>query len=97
MPITCSFCKKTDKKGVYRYPTEESRRAEWLRIGDLPPESELKVKISGLRVCFRHFKADDFYFAGSQVRLRRGEFLSEKVLMIHTLPQHEPYELSSSP
>ena len=74
MTITCSFCKKTDKNGVYRYPTEESRRAEWLRIGDMPSESDLKVKVSGLRVCFRHFKADDFYFAGSQVRLRRGEF-----------------------
>ena len=49
------------------------QRAEWLQIASLPLESELKVKIKSLKVCFRHFQGKDLVLVGNQVRISKGE------------------------
>ena len=74
MTIPCSVCKIRGQKGYYQYPSSQPQRAECLKIAGLPPESELKVKVDNLRICFRHYQGNDFYFLGDQVRLRKGKF-----------------------
>ena len=76
MPISCSFCKTSGEKGYFHFPRNRSRRMECLQIGGLPPEEELKAKISSLRICFRDYQASDFYLTdgGNKLRLKRGEF-----------------------
>ena len=73
MTVSCSFCKKKGEKGYYGYPKDPPQRAECLRLAGLPPESELKVKIGGLRICFRHYQSKDLYLTGDQVRLCKGK------------------------
>ena len=72
MVVYCCVCKSKGEKGFFRYPTG-SQRAECLRISGLPPEPELKVKIGGLRICFRHFQANDLIVVNGKVRLRTGK------------------------
>ena len=55
MPISCSFCKTPGDKGYFSFPNGPQRK-ECLQIGGLPPEEDLKVKISSLRICFRHYQ-----------------------------------------
>ena len=76
MPISCSFCKTVGNKGYFSFPKNRSKRMECLQIAGLPPEEELKVKISSLRICFRHYQESDFCFTngGNKLRLKRGEF-----------------------
>ena len=72
---TCSICKATGTKGFFRFPPEP-RRASYLEIAGLPPEKELKVKIQSLRICFRHFRSNAFYFVGSnQLKVRSGKHI----------------------
>ena len=79
MPISCSFCKTPGDKGYFCYPNVEPLRSQCLEMAGLPPEQELKVKMSSLKICFRHYGEDDFFHtAGNQLRLRRGEFLKYK-------------------
>ena len=58
----CQVCHKTGSKGFY------SLKAVWKSVLNLPPE--LEIKRSSL-VCFRHFKVDDFWFVGNQMRLKK--------------------------
>ena len=72
MPQSCSFCKIQGDKGYFVYP--KNGRAECLRLAGLPLEQDLKVKISSLKICFRHYEEKDFYFnAGNQLRLCKGK------------------------
>ena len=68
----CSICKASGPKGYFNFP-KGPQRADYLRIAELPPEPELKVKVSGLRVCFRHFQEKDLVVVGNQVRIRKGK------------------------
>ena len=75
MAITCSFCHTRGTKGYFRYP-KGPERAECLRLAGLPEESDLKVKVESLRICFRHYDAKDFYFVdGDQIRIKKGKIL----------------------
>ena len=78
MVVYCSVCKSKGEKGFFRYPSGESQRAECLRIAGLPPEPELKVKIGGLRICYRHFQANDLLVVNNKVQLRTGKFHLER-------------------
>ena len=80
MPMSCSFCKTPGDKGYFSFPNNGPQRKECLQIGGLPSEEELKVKISSLRICFRHYQESDFYFTddGNKVRLRKGKFDQQK-------------------
>ena len=69
MVVYCSVCKSKGEKGFFRYPSGEFQRAECLRIAGLPPEPELKVKIGGLRICYRHFQANDLLVVNNKVTL----------------------------
>ena len=73
MPFSCSFCKISGDKGYFRFPKPPD---DCLRLAGLPPEKELKVKITSLRICFRHYQESDFYFTdgGNHIRVRRGKF-----------------------
>ena len=73
MVVYCSFCKKPGDKGYFFFPKDESQRAECLRIGGLPPEPELKVKIGGLRICYRHYQAKDLLVVNSRIKLCKGK------------------------
>ena len=73
MVRTCSFCSSRGDKGYFIYP-KEPQRGECLKLAGIT-ESDLKVKVESLRICFRHYKAEDFYFNdGGQLRLRRGNY-----------------------
>ena len=49
-------------------------------MAGLPPEQELKVKMSSLKICFRHYGEDDFFHtAGNQLRVKRGKFRKDKL------------------
>ena len=63
----CSFCKASGQKGFFRFPPDQ--RANYLSIAGLPPED----KADNLRVCFRHFQANDLNFVGNQLRIRKGK------------------------
>ena len=77
MPFSCSFCKIRGEKGYFSYPKAGPQRDECLGLAGLPPEQDLKVKISSLRICFRHYQESDFFFIdGGQARLKRGDFLN---------------------
>ena len=71
--MKCHICGKTahkagSNKGFYQLKTE------YLGVLNLPPDFVTKNH----RVCFRHFKHDDFYFVGEQVRLKIGKYYSKK-------------------
>ena len=70
--VCCSICKSSDTKGLFRFPSDQ-RRARYLEIAGLPQEKDLKVKIQSLRICFRHFKVNDFIFVGNFVKIRTGK------------------------
>ena len=75
MPFSCSFCKITGEKGYFSYPKAGPQREECLALAGLPPEKDLKVKISSLRICFRHYQESDFYFTnGGGVKVKKGKF-----------------------
>ena len=80
MPRTCSFCKTVGDIGYFCYPKEDVLRAECLELAGLPLEKDLKVKISSLKICFRHYEEKDFYFTvGNQLRLRTGKKSNNKI------------------
>ena len=56
MPRTCSFCKTVGDVGYFGYPNSDVLRAECLELAGLPLEQDLKVKISSLKICFRHYE-----------------------------------------
>ena len=69
---TCSFCSTRGEKGFFGYP-KGPQRGECLELAGLT-EANLKVKVESLRICFRHYKAEDFYFNdGEQLRLKKGK------------------------
>ena len=71
MGRTCSFCSSRGEKGFFGYP-KGPQRGECLELAGLT-EANLKVKVESLRICFRHYKAEDFYFNdGEQLRLKKG-------------------------
>ena len=72
----CSFCKTSGLKGYFRYPADQ--RANYLRIAGLPPEK----KANNLRVCFRHFQANDLIFVGDQLRIRKGKQSRKKNILL---------------
>ena len=73
--VNCSICKARESKGLFRFPSD-SRRARCLEIAALPPEKDLTVKVENLRICFRHYKVNDFYFVGNnQLKIRKGKHL----------------------
>ena len=82
MVVYCSVCKSKGEKGFFRYPSDESQRAECLRIAGLPPEPELKVKIGGLRICYRHFQANDLLVVNNKVQLRTGKLIYFVIIRI---------------
>ena len=75
MPFTCSFCKISGDKGYFSFPKDPQARADCLGLAGLPLEQDLKVKITSMKICFRHYKDSDFYFTdgGNQIRIRRGK------------------------
>ena len=76
--VSCCICKASGTKGFFKVPTGP-RRADYLEIAGLPPESELKVKIASLKICFRHFHAKDLVVVGDQVRISKGEFIKSSL------------------
>ena len=75
--VNCSICKARESKGLFRFPSD-SRRARCLEIVGLPPKKDLTVKVENLRICFRHYKVNDFYFVGNQVKIRAGKPSSQQ-------------------
>ena len=60
----CKICKKTGAKGFYQI------KSDWLGILGLPPELDLKKHHM---ICYQHFKLEDLYIVGDQVRLKKGK------------------------
>ena len=63
MVLHCKICKLSGQKGFYKI------KVDWLDVLKIPPDFELKKHHV---VCYRHFKPEDFYFIGDQLRLKRG-------------------------
>ena len=73
MVFTCSFCRIRGDKGYFRYPKEQPKRGDCLKIAGLPAEGDLKTKVENLRICFRHYNTKAIYFNdGGQLRLKKG-------------------------
>ena len=79
----CSFCKVPGDKGYFRYPPDQ--RANYLAIAGLPPEK----KADNLRVCFRHFQANDLIFVGDQLRIRKGKQSIKKTHLTLNLAKYK--------
>ena len=59
MPFSCSFCKISGDKGYFRFPKPPD---DCLRLAGLPPEKDLKVKITQWvqQANFQDFVQSDF-------------------------------------
>ena len=65
--MACAICRKNGQKGYFRIPND-FRHYEWCSALDL----ELNFKAQR-RICFRHFKAKDLIFIGTQLRVTKGK------------------------
>ena len=74
MVVYCCLCKASGNKGFFQLPTGP-RRANFLKVAELPQEEDLNVKTKSLKFCFRHFQGKDLVVVGNQVRLSKGEFI----------------------
>ena len=74
MVVYCCLCKASGNKGFFQLPTGP-RRANFLKVAELPEEEDLNVKTKSLKFCFRHFQGKDLVVVGNQVRLSKGEFI----------------------
>ena len=71
MGWTCVICQQKGSKGNISFPNDY-RRPDWLSIAGLNANGS-DVKVENFRICFRHYKVNDFYFVGNQVKIRAGK------------------------